>query len=89
MKIIIIEDSKKLADSLKKGLENEGYAADCFYDGLSRENQFLFNFEDYDLVILDLMLPDKSGLDICRNLREKKTSLIFSKDFTGQQMQLP
>ena len=71
MKIIIIEDSKKLADSLKKGLENEGYAADCYYDGLSGEKQLLFNFEDYDLVILDLMLPDKSGLDICRNLREK------------------
>ncbi len=71
MKIIIIEDSKKLADSLKKGLENEGYAVDCFYNGLSGEKQLLFNSEDYDLVILDLMLPDKDGLDICRELREK------------------
>jgi DNA-binding response OmpR family regulator len=71
MKIIIIEDSKKLADSLKKGLENEGYAVDCFYNGLSGEKRLLFNSEDYDLVILDLMLPDKDGLDICRELREK------------------
>ncbi len=71
MKIIIIEDSKKLADSLKKGLENEGYAADCFYDGLSGENNLLLNFEDYGLVILDVMLPGKNGLDICKNLRDK------------------
>ena len=71
MKIIIIEDSKKLADFLKKGLENEGYAADCFYNGLSGEKQILLNSEDYDLLILDLMLPDKSGLDICRKIREK------------------
>jgi len=86
MKIIIIEDSKKLADSLKKGLENEGYAADCFYDGLSGENSLLLNFEDYGLVILDVMLPGKNGLDICKNLREKNIRIpvlmLTAKDAT-------
>ncbi len=86
MKIIIIEDSEKLAGFLKKGLENEGYAVDCFYDGISGEKHILFNFEDYDLVILDLMLPDKNGLDICRNIREKNIKIpvlmLTAKDST-------
>ncbi|MEI7615293.1 MAG: response regulator transcription factor [Actinomycetota bacterium] len=90
MKIIIIEDSKKLADILKKGLENEGYTADCFYDGLSGEKNLLFNFEDYGIVILDVMLPGKNGLDICRNLRDKNIKIpvlmLTAKDATQDKI---
>lgn len=90
MKIIIIEDSKKLADILKKGLENEGYVADCFYDGLSGEKNLLLNFEDYDVAILDVMLPGKNGLDICKNLRDKNIKIpvlmLTAKDATQDKI---
>ena len=90
MKIIIIEDSKKLADILKKGLENEGYTVDCFYDGLSGEKNLLFNFEDYGIVILDVMLPGKNGLDICRNIRDKNIKIpvlmLTAKDATQDKI---
>ena len=90
MKIIIIEDSKKLADILKKGLENEGYTADCFYDGLSGEKNLLLHFEDYEIIILDVMLPGKNGLDICKNLRDKNIStpvlMLTAKDATQDKI---
>ena len=90
MKIIIIEDSKKLADILKKGLENEGYAVDCFYDGLSGEKNLLLHFEDYEIVILDVMLPGKNGLDICKNLRDKNIRIpvlmLTAKDATQDKI---
>jgi DNA-binding response OmpR family regulator len=90
MKIIIIEDSKKLADILKKGLENEGYTVDCFYDGLAGERNLLYKFEDYEIVILDIMLPGKNGLDICRNLRDKNIKIpvlmLTAKDATQDKI---
>jgi len=90
MKIIIIEDSKKLADILKKGLENEGYTVDCFYDGLSGEKNLLFHFEDYGIAILDIMLPGKNGLDICKNLRAKNIRIpvlmLTAKDATQDKI---
>ncbi|MCX6347797.1 MAG: response regulator transcription factor [Actinobacteria bacterium] len=90
MKIIIIEDSKKLADILKKGLENEGYTVDCFYDGLSGEKNLLLHFEDYEIIILDVMLPGKNGLDICKNLRDKNIStpvlMLTAKDATQDKI---
>ena len=90
MKIIIIEDSKKLADSLKKGLENEGYITDCFYDGLSGEKNLLSSFEDYGIAILDVMLPGKNGLDICKNLRDKNIRIpvlmLTAKDATQDKI---
>ncbi len=70
MRILIIEDNKKLAQSLKRGLEQEGYAADCAYDGLEGERKLFFGATDYDAVILDIMLPGKNGLEICAKARE-------------------
>jgi DNA-binding response OmpR family regulator len=69
MKIFIVEDSKKLADSLKKGLENEGYNVDCYYDGESGEKQLKLNYQDYDLAIFDIMLPKKNGIEVCHDIR--------------------
>ena len=70
MRILIIEDEHKIANSIKKGLEQESYAVDVAYDG---EQGFdLAVTEDYDLIILDLMLPKINGMDICKRLRKEE-----------------
>jgi DNA-binding response OmpR family regulator len=68
MKILIIEDEKKIADSLKKGLQQEKHVVDVSYDG--EEGYDLASSEKYDIIILDLMLPKIDGLTICKKLRE-------------------
>jgi DNA-binding response OmpR family regulator len=69
MRILIVEDQENLAKLIKKGLEAEGFAADYVLDGESAQTRINVHHQDYDLIILDLMLPKKSGLDICRDTR--------------------
>jgi DNA-binding response OmpR family regulator len=69
MKLLIIEDEKQVADNLKEGLEQHNYTADIAYDG--REGQYLVREYEYDIIILDLMLPDIDGEDLCRKLRDE------------------
>jgi DNA-binding response OmpR family regulator len=71
MRILIIEDNKKLAQSLKRGFEQEGYAVDALFDGEEGERRVVHNHADYDLMVLDLTLPGKGGIAICTSLREK------------------
>jgi DNA-binding response OmpR family regulator len=75
MRILIIEDNQKLAHSLKRGLEQEGYAADEVFDGAEGEHRALLNRMDYDLIILDRTLPGKDGIDVCVSLRENGISI--------------
>ncbi|MBI4708960.1 MAG: response regulator transcription factor [Candidatus Portnoybacteria bacterium] len=75
MKILIIEDQEKLAKLIKKGLEQEGYSADYLMDGESGQRRLELNHKDYDLLILDLMLPRKSGYEVCKNIRDLKISI--------------
>lgn len=70
MRLLIVEDEHLIANSLKKGLEQENYAVDVAYDG--SDGYDLAATEDYDLLILDLMLPGMDGAGICRSLRAKK-----------------
>lgn len=70
MRILIVEDNKKLAEVVKHGLEKEGFAVDYLLDGESGEKRMLINHQDYDLLILDVMLPKKDGIAVCRTLRE-------------------
>ena len=68
MKILIVDDEKLLVKGIKFNLENEGYEVDAVYNGedalaLAQEN-------DYDLIVLDLMLPKMDGLEVCRRIRE-------------------
>jgi two-component system copper resistance phosphate regulon response regulator CusR len=90
MRILIIEDNKKLADSISRGLKQEGYAADYLLDGLEGEKRMLVSHPDYDLLILDLMLPGKGGLEICSNLRANgiMTPIIMltAKDTTSDKI---
>jgi DNA-binding response OmpR family regulator len=67
MKLLVIEDEHKIANSIKKGLEQESYAVDVAYNGTSGLD--LATVGDYDIIILDLMLPDIDGLTICKKLR--------------------
>ena len=70
MRILIVEDEHKIANSIKKGLEQESYAVDIAYDG---EQGFdLAATEDYDVIILDLMLPKIDGMEVCRKLRKEE-----------------
>ncbi|MEK7635092.1 MAG: response regulator transcription factor [Patescibacteria group bacterium] len=70
MKILIIEDEENLAKMLKKGLESEGYAVDHLSDGESGQRRIEVNHMDYDIVILDLMLPKRHGFEVCQNIRK-------------------
>lgn len=67
MRILIVEDDHKIAGSIKKGLEQESLAVDVAYDGASGYD--LASSEDYDAIILDRMLPQMDGVEICKKLR--------------------
>jgi DNA-binding response OmpR family regulator len=75
MKVLIIEDNEKLARSLKRGLEQEGFAADCLFDGESGQKRLEVTDHAYDLVILDIMLPKKDGIAVCKELRAQHISI--------------
>jgi DNA-binding response OmpR family regulator len=67
MAILIIEDEKKLVDILKKALKSERYSVDEAFDGETGFNKAKKN--SYELIILDLMLPKKDGMTVCKELR--------------------
>ena len=70
MRILVVEDEHRLANSIKKGLLQERYAVDVAYNG--SDGFDLAATEDYDIILLDLMLPGMDGLEICRQLRQKQ-----------------
>ena len=67
MKILIIEDDIKIINFLKKGLEEECYIVDYSTNG--DEGLYLASVNDYDLILLDIMLPIKDGMEVCKALR--------------------
>ena len=73
MKILVIEDEKKVANFLKKGLKEEQYVVDVAYDGLDGEHMATTN--DYDLILLDIMLPGKNGIEILKTLRLRQINI--------------
>lgn len=75
MKILIVEDDEKLAQTLRTMLEEEGCTIDAIADGTRGENRILTCRNDYDVVILDLNLPGKNGLLICKHVREMGVSV--------------
>ncbi len=70
MRILVVEDEHKIANSIKKGLEQESFAVDVAYDGV--DGYDLASTEDYDVIVLDLMLPGMDGGEICQKLRKGK-----------------
>jgi DNA-binding response OmpR family regulator len=70
MRILVVEDNHRLSSSLQMNLEHEGYSVDVAYDG--QEGQDLAELTPYDLIILDILLPEKDGLEVCRELRLRR-----------------
>lgn len=75
MRLLLVEDNEKLAGSLKRGLEQEGYAVDAALDGEAGWKKLMAGLEDYNLLIMDLTLPKIDGLDLCRNIRKEGITL--------------
>ena len=72
MKILIVEDDIRLAGVIRKGLDEEGYTVSVSYDGNEGLSSAVNNRPD--LIVLDIVLPGKNGLDICRELRQQKSA---------------
>jgi len=77
MKILVVEDELKLNKGLVTGLQNKGYAVDFAFDGEEAEKMALWN--DYDLIVMDIMMPKQDGLKTAENLRSKgiATPILF------------
>ncbi len=75
VKILVVEDEEKLAQHLKKGLEQEGYTVDYFLNSEEAEDYISFQHELLDLIILDHMLPGKSGIEMCKGIRSQNITV--------------
>jgi len=82
MRILVIDDDRRLCTVIKRGLLEEAYAVDIAYDG--EEGEYLAEVNPYDLIILDIMLPNKDGIQVCHELRAKKINapilMLTAKD---------
>jgi heavy metal response regulator len=82
MRILVVDDDRRLCAVIKRGLLEEAYAVDLAYDG--EEGAYLAEVNPYDLIILDIMLPNKDGIQVCRDLRAKKVNtpilMLTAKD---------
>lgn len=72
MKILVVEDEQKVAGFIQKGLEEEGYSVDIAYDGESGIEKAAGG--DFNLILLDIMLPKKDGIAVIKELREKNNN---------------
>lgn len=75
MRLLVIEDEPDLAEGLARGLRQQGYAVDVAYDGLKGWELAITN--EYDLLILDLNLPEMDGLEVCRRVRAGRPALLI------------
>jgi DNA-binding response OmpR family regulator len=70
MRILVVDDDRRLCSVVGRGLTEEAYAVDVAYDG--EEGEYLAEVNPYDLVILDIMMPKKDGIEVCEELRAKR-----------------
>jgi DNA-binding response OmpR family regulator len=82
MRILVVDDDRRLCAVIKRGLLEEAYAVDLAYDG--EEGEYFAEVNPYDLIILDIMLPNKDGIEVCHELRAKKVNtpilMLTAKD---------
>jgi two-component system response regulator QseB len=93
MRLLIIEDEEKIALPLKKGLEQEGYAVDWIAEGEKAQQRISLYRNEYDLIILDLMLPGIPGQEICRAVRADGVTIpilvLTARDLIEDKVNLP
>jgi DNA-binding response OmpR family regulator len=89
MRILVVDDDRRLCDTLTRGLEENSYAVDCAHDG--EDGQMHAEMTAYDLIILDVMMPKKDGWAVCRELRNKKIGspiiMLTAKDGVEDRIQ--
>lgn len=73
MRILLVEDEKKIAAFIERGLTEQHYTVDVAQDG--NEGLYLAQINPYDLIVLDIMLPGKDGFAVCRELRQQKNDV--------------
>jgi len=88
MRILVIEDDQKLSDIIQRGLSEVGYAVDAAYDG--EEGKDMAEMVPYDLIILDIILPKKDGIEVCLELRRKQIKsriiMLTSRDTVSDRI---
>lgn len=70
MRVLLVEDEKALAETVRRGLTNEGFVVDVAHDGVT--GQWLATENPYDVIVLDIMLPGRNGYDVLKNIRALK-----------------
>jgi DNA-binding response OmpR family regulator len=73
MRVLVVENTRRLAGIINRGLLEEGYLVDTVYDG--EEAMYMAETSPYDLIILDIMIPKKDGITVCQELRAKKVNI--------------
>ncbi|QGN57418.1 response regulator transcription factor [Nostocoides sp. HKS02] len=68
MRVLLVEDERALAETIRRGLTNEGFVVDVAHDGVT--GQWMATENPYDVIVLDIMLPGRNGYDVLRNIRE-------------------
>lgn len=84
VRILVVDDEERIRRLLRMYLERENYIIDEAEDGNIALNKALTN--DYDIILLDLMMPGKDGLEVCRELREKKSTPVIMLTAKGEEM---
>jgi two-component system, OmpR family, copper resistance phosphate regulon response regulator CusR len=89
MRILLVEDNRRLNNSLKSSLEEDGFAVDAAYNGIDGEE--LAEAAPYDLIILDVMLPGKDGMTVCQDLRKQRVNtpiiMLTARDTVEDRVQ--
>lgn len=92
MRILIVEDEEKLAEATKKGLELKGFTVDWIAEGEKARTRMMLYRDEYDLVLLDLMLPGVDGGTICKDVREAGVTtpiiVLTARDETDMKIDL-
>ena len=92
MRILIVEDEAKLAEALKRGLESKGFAVDWIDDSEKARTRIMLYRDEYDLILLDLMLPGVDGATITRDAREAGVTtpiiVLTARDETEYKVEL-
>jgi DNA-binding response OmpR family regulator len=82
VRILIVDDDRRLCSIVKRGLVEESYSVDVAYDG--EDGEFLAEVNPYDLIILDILMPKKDGVEVCHELRSKRVNtpilMLTAKD---------